>query len=200
MKSMRRDFLAFLRGCGTPTFFFTASCADTKSVELLQTLYYQEHGRHATEDELESLSFKQRCELVISDPVLVAKYYYTRMEGLFDHIIVNTDVLGEVTDRAHVEEAQKRGTPHRHSLLWVKDSPIFDKDDPSKDGACEEFIDEYITTDLRSLPEHLRTLHSHVCGKGKCLNKNGKCRFNAPWYPMRAAAFCDTWSSLVRKQ
>jgi hypothetical protein len=185
MKSMRRDFLAFLRGSGTPTFFFTASCADTKWVELLQTLFYQEHGRHATEDELESLSFKQRCELVSSDPVLVAKYYYNRMEGLFDHIIDNTDVLGDVTDRAHVEEAQKRGTPHRHSLLWVKDSPKFDKDDPSKDGACEEFIDEYITTDLRALPEHLRTLHSHVCAKGKCLNKNGKCRFNAPWYPMR---------------
>jgi hypothetical protein len=94
-------------------------------------------------------------------------------------------VLGDVTDRAHVEEAQKRGTPHRHSLLWVKDNPKFDRDDPSKDGACEAFIDQYITTDLTSLPEHLRTLHTHVCARGKCLNKNEKCRFNAPWYPMR---------------
>eukprot|EP00884_Botryococcus_braunii_P017644 jgi/Botrbrau1/4563/Bobra.60_2s0050.1 len=107
------------------------------------------------------------------------------MEGLFTHIIDNTDVLGDVVDRAHVEEAQKRGTPHRHSLLWVKDSPKFVREDPSKDGACEEFIDQYITTDLRSLPEHLQPLHTHVCAKGKCLNKNSKCRFNAPWYPMR---------------
>eukprot|EP00884_Botryococcus_braunii_P019034 jgi/Botrbrau1/5814/Bobra.0155s0036.1 len=107
------------------------------------------------------------------------------MESLFDNIIDKTDVLGEVTDRAHVEEAQKRGTPHRHSLLWVKDSPKFDKDDPTKDAACEDFIDQYITTDLLSLPEHLRTLHTHVCARGKCLNKKGDCRFNAPWYPMR---------------
>eukprot|EP00884_Botryococcus_braunii_P016686 jgi/Botrbrau1/3700/Bobra.0008s0027.1 len=102
-----------------------------------------------------------------------------------NNIIDKTDVLGEVTDRAHVEEAQKRGTPHRHSLLWVKDSPKFDQDDPTKDAACEDFIDQYITTDLRSLPEHLRTLHTHVCARGKCLNKKGDCRFNAPWYPMR---------------
>jgi hypothetical protein len=114
----------------------------------------------------------------------VAMCYRKRVESLFNHVIGKTNILGTITDRLHVEEAQKRGTPHRHSLLYEANAPKFDPRDPAKDAPIEDFCDKYITTDIDVLEPELRCLQQHTCCRGKCLNKKGECRFAAPWFPM----------------
>jgi hypothetical protein len=58
--------LGFPKSLWPPYFFFTASSADTKWVELCQTLYYQEHGRHATEDEqLPTIFYSREFEEIL---------------------------------------------------------------------------------------------------------------------------------------
>lgn len=184
MKSTQHDFMAMFRTIGIPTFFVTVSCADTKWEQFLQTLYFLKHGRLATPTELEAMSFDEKCELLGSDPIVTAMCYRKRVESLFNNVIDKTKILGTITDRLHVEEAQKRGTPHRHSLLYEATAPKFNPKDPDKDAAIEDFCDKYITTDVDVLEPELQCLQQHTCCRGKCLKKNGECRFAAPWFPM----------------
>ena len=84
-------------------------------------------------------------------------------------------------------EFQLRGSPHIHSLWWVKDAP----DLQTVEGlhTVPSFIDQYITTkipaegeadELRELVMRLqRHKHTHTCQKnGRC-----GCRFDYPKHP-----------------
>jgi hypothetical protein len=80
-------------------------------------------------------------------------------------------------------EFQARGSPHAHTILWIKDAP---KLDVNTDEEVISFIDKYQTcvipdeenTDLRNIVLSLQKhVHSSTC------RKHGSCRFRFPHPP-----------------
>ena len=80
--------------------------------------------------------------------------------------------IGEIVDYFWQVEFQLRGSPHVHSLWWVKEAPDLQTVEGLR--AVPGFIDKYITTKIPSEGEdELRTLvmrlqrhkHTHACQK-----------------------------------
>ena len=77
-------------------------------------------------------------------------------------------------------EFQARGSQHAHTLLWVKDAPVYGTD---SDEDVLAFIDKYQTCPFPSNQQlqKLVKLQTHVHSSG-CL-RNGMCRFGIPKSP-----------------
>ena len=90
--------------------------------------------------------------------------------------------IGFVTDSVTRIEFQAQGSPHAHTLQWVKDAP---KIGYSSKKDVQEFIDRYITCSISENDDTLKDLvqslqiHNHppIC------RRKGKCRFNYPKPP-----------------
>jgi hypothetical protein len=91
--------------------------------------------------------------------------------------------IGELQDYMIRIEFQARGSPHAHTILWIKEAP---KLDVNTDEEVISFIDKYQTcvipdeenTDLRNLVLSMQKLvHSSTC------RKRGSCRFRFPHPP-----------------
>ena len=97
--------------------------------------------------------------------------------------------IGEILDYFWRVEFQQRGSPHIHSLWWVKDAPNLRTVEGKR--ATPEFIDKYITCrvpvigeddELRSLVMRVqRHTHTQTCQK----QGRFRCRFD---FPKRASA------------
>ena len=61
----------------------------------------------------------------------------------FEHFL--SDVLGELVDYAIRIEFQARGSPHAHTILWIKDSPKLGEQSDEEECA---FIDRYVKCDV----------------------------------------------------
>ena len=51
----------------------------------------------------------------------------------------------ELEDKYVRIEFQVRGSPHIHALLWLKNAPKYDKNNPESIKKCTEFIDKLIS-------------------------------------------------------
>ena len=80
-----------------------------------------------TDKEINELSYMERCEILNSNPVLVARHFQFRVETFFKIIVVNGP-LGKVNYYAIRVEFQFRGSPHIHSFLWVLNAPKLTND------------------------------------------------------------------------
>ena len=99
------------------------------------------------------------------------------------------DPLGKVEEYFYRVEFQKRGSPHLHCLIWIKDAPIFDKAKQNHDEVTA-FVDKYMTcskllpiqgmkeSDRDELIKRQCHRHSRTCPK-----KDKVCRFNYPKPP-----------------
>ncbi|TVU21986.1 hypothetical protein EJB05_31658, partial [Eragrostis curvula] len=118
-------------------------------------------------------------------PELVARVYKAKLRDCED-FLVKKQHFGEVAAYAHVTEFQKRGLPHEHFLLIMKE------------GSKIKCPDEYDRIVSAEIPDKKKypVLHDLVCKHmmhGPCgvLNKDcpcmidGKCRFR---YPLQ---FCE---------
>ena len=166
---------------GIPTWFMTLSCADLRWPELFQ-IVARTQGRDITEEEVEALSYVERCQMLNSNPVVTAKHFQHRVETFFSEVLLNqSNPIGKITYYALRIEFQMRGSPHLHALIWTSDCPKLTSE--SKDDYVE-FIDKHVQANLPSEkdePElhHLvktyqRHNHSKTCRK----YKNIPCRFN----------------------
>ena len=57
------------------------------------------------------------------------------------------------------KECQNRGAPHYHVLLWIRDAPLIDRDNPEK---VLDWIQDRITcriADEQESPERLVTMY-----------------------------------------
>jgi hypothetical protein len=73
-------------------------------------------------------------------------------------------------------------------LVWLKDAPKFDPQDPESAKLCQDFVDEFITCDNDDeLAKYQRHRHCRTC-KTPIFDAPGKykCRFNIPYPPMPA--------------
>ena len=87
--------------------------------------------------------------------------------------------IGEVVEYVIQIEFQARGSPHAHTLIWIKDT--------SKLGYLDEedimaFIDKHVSCSLPESDEELHILVQslHIHHHSKTCRRKGSCRFNYP--------------------
>ncbi|XP_078375419.1 uncharacterized protein LOC144658809 isoform X2 [Oculina patagonica] len=175
------EAIAMVQQLGIPTWFMTLSCADLRWPELFQILS-RVKGENLTEEEIDSLSYNEKCSLLNLNPVIAAKHFQYRVETFFkDVLLSNANPIGKIVYYALRIEFQMRGSPHLHSLIWTSDCPELKQ---GNEQAYIRYIDEHVQGSLpkRENDSKLYDLvnlyqkhtHSRSCKK----YRNIPCRFN----------------------
>ena len=183
----KKDLFAMIRQLGPASLFCSFSSAETKWNHLLRILGNLIDHKNYSEEELNNLTWDDRCRLIQSDPVTCARHFdYQFNTFLKDVLTSELAPVGKVKDWFYRVEYQLRGSPHIHMLIWLEGAPVFGVD---KDEDVVAYIDSIITcrkpdnnTELLDLVCRQTHRHSHTCRK-----QRGKiCRFNYPQPPMRS--------------
>ena len=163
---------------GTPTFFLTLSCADLRWNELI-SIIFKLNRVDISDEEVDEMSYHERCDTLNKNPVLVARHFQYRVE-MFFKIIVLDGPLGKTQYYAIRVEFQVRGSPHIHSFIWILNAPKLTKvniDDYRK------WVDSVIRSDLPdpnnepALFELVKIYQIHRHSKTCRKYRNEKCRF-----------------------
>ena len=90
------EVVAMVKQLGIPTWFMTLSCADLRWPELFQIIA-QANGKNMTAEEVEALSYDERCRLLNLNPVIIAKHFQYREESFFTEILLaNANPIGKL--------------------------------------------------------------------------------------------------------
>ena len=108
-KNMLSDVLAMVKQLGIPSFFMTLSCADLRWDEL-PYIISKLNGLELSDEEIIALPYFERCELLNSNPVLLARHFQYRVEVFYKEIVINGP-LGKVKFHVIRIEFQFRGSP-----------------------------------------------------------------------------------------
>ncbi|CAF1691763.1 unnamed protein product, partial [Adineta ricciae] len=129
---------------GCPTLFLTLSTAETQWSELIVMLTEVLENKVITLEEAENTDYEKKCELIRIDPVTCVRYLKHRLKCLSEILSVPCGPFQEyeLVDKYVRIEFQARGSPHVHALLWLKNAPKYDKNDPESITRCVEFIDK----------------------------------------------------------
>ena len=76
------EVIAMVQQLGIPTWFFTLSCADLPWNELFHILS-RIKGENITDEEIDNLSYNEKCSLLNLNPVIVAKHFQHKVETFF---------------------------------------------------------------------------------------------------------------------
>ena len=181
-QKMFYELLAMIRTLGIPTWFLTLSAADMKWPEVIQAIAAQYQTTY-TEEEVLALPWQTKSMWLRSNPVTAARMFQYRLETfVIAFLKSNSEPIGGVAEYVIRIEFQARGSPHAHTLFWIKDSP---KLGYSKEEDVKEFIDRYVSCSLPESDEELRNLveslqvHRH---SQSCRRTTG-CRFKYPKPP-----------------
>lgn len=187
-----------VRQLGTPTLFLTLSAAEAKWDELLVILWKLKTNEDITPERAKALPYEVKAELIRMNPVACAIYFDHRIRAIFCLLSKVGSPLGAylVIDSYIRVEFQHRGSPHVHCLLWLRDAPKYNSDDPQSRERVIEFIDQFITCSRsRMLPENAHLVDYQVHKHTKCCERQkGRrkvCRFNFPLPPMRRTMILD---------
>ena len=179
-KRFQLEVLAMIRQLGCPTFFLTLSAADLQWNELVHLLTKLD-GQHLTDEEIQNLSYFERCKILNSNPVFVARDFQYRVEIFFTEILVGNDATGKLKYYAIRVEFQFRGSAHIHSFLWILNPPVLTNDTMD---VYIKFVDDTVQAvipneatdkDLYVLVKKYQT-HSH--SKSCMKYKNSECRYH----------------------
>jgi len=120
--------MALIRQFGCPTAFLTLSCAEYDWVKLLQEITETVYRRKFSKEEMDDMSEKEKRKL-ISDNVVMSMMSMSminkRIKKLF--ALMKYDFFEDKNVSYHVSafffrvEFQQRGSPHVHSVIWLKD-------------------------------------------------------------------------------
>ena len=116
-KKFLHQVLAMVKQLGTPTFFLTLSCADLRWNELI-SIIFKLNRVDISDEEVDEMTYHERCDTLNKNPVLVARHFQYRVE-MFFKIIVLDGPLGKTQYYAIRIEFQVRGSPHIHSFIWI---------------------------------------------------------------------------------
>jgi hypothetical protein len=109
-------------------------------------------------------------------PDIVCRVFYQKLRAFLKDL-QNNPLFGKTIARIHVIEFQKRGLPHAHILIWVKNEhQPRDADD----------IDAVIRAEIPD-PQTEPALYAlviqsmiHVCDHNRCLDEHGHCKKGFP--------------------
>ena len=73
---------------GIPTWFITLSCADLRWPELFQVVA-RTQGKNVSNEQVESLSYVERYQMLNANPVIVAKHFQHRVETFFSEVLLS---------------------------------------------------------------------------------------------------------------
>ena len=187
-EKVKKNVFAMMRFHGKPTFFVTFSAAESMWPDLLKNLGKVVDNKEYSDEEIENMSAKEKQRLITADPITCARHFNHRTHLLFKEFFTSSNSPFEMTEFFYRVEFQKRGSPHLHCLIWVKDAPIFDKENASEIADyVDQFIScsKYLNVPVLSLDEQekliARQVHRHT---RTCPAKNKVCRFNFPKPPM----------------
>ena len=176
-QSLFYDILTMMSQLGTPTWFFTLSAADIQWPDMIQTISRQS-GVSLTDDDVRNLSYAERCNWLRLNPVTAVRHFHYRLETFVKHVIMsNAKPLGEDVDYAIRIEFQARGSPHAHTLLWVKDAPQLNV---QTDNEVCQFVQ---IPEEENEKELLLKLQNH--SQSSYCRKKGSCRFKYPKPPRK---------------
>ena len=175
------EVVAMVKQLGIPTWFMTLSCADLRWPELFQIIA-RTQGKNMTNEEVDALSYNERCSMLNLNPVVVAKHFQYRVETFFTEVLLsNANPIGKIVYYALRIEFQMRGSPHLHALIWTSDCP---KLTPDTKQAYINFVDQHVHANLPNkdedsgLHELVKTYQKHNHSKTCRKYKNISCRFN----------------------
>ena len=181
-QKMFYELLAMIQTLGIPTWFLTLSAADMKWPEVIQAIAAQYQTIY-TEEEVLALPWRIKSMWLRSNPVTAARMFQYRLDTFVTTFLKsNAEPIGSVVEYVIQIEFQARGSPHAHTLFWIKDAP---KLGYSQEEDVKAFIDKYVSCSLPDYDEELRNLveslqvHRH---SQSCRRKTG-CRFKYPKPP-----------------
>ena len=131
------------RTLGPPTFFITLSTDDNNWVDLMIVLSKSE-GQNHSEEEAANLSSSENRNLMKSNQVVTVRHFAHRFQSFVKEVIKGSgQPIGEVVDYFWRIEFQLRGSPHVHSMWWIKDAPNLDTTVGRQ--IAPQYIDRYIS-------------------------------------------------------
>lgn len=121
-----------------------------------------------SDNELNNMSWQEKCRLIQSDPVTCARHFdFSTQKFINGFLLSDGNPLGNVTDYFYRIEYQQRGSPNVHMIVYCKDAPIFGQD--SDEDVCE-YIDRFITchkpeeeSEISELVKFQTHKHTHTC-------------------------------------
>ena len=152
------ELKCMIREWGSPTLFLTFSCAEYESPDITEFL-------RKVNNVPPSYNMGKLC---VEDPISVSRKFSLKFHAFFRKVILKGQVLGIVDHFYWKKEYQNRGAPHYHALLWIRDAPLIDRDDPEK---VLDWIKDRITChipDEQGSPELHRLVNRyqmHKCSK-----------------------------------
>ena len=133
------EVVAMMKQLGIPTWFMTLSCADLRWPELFQIIAKMQ-GKKMTNEELDALSYNERCQILNTNPVIVAKHFQYRVATFFNEVLVSkANPISKIVYYALCIEFQMRGSPHLHALIWTSDCPNLTDDNKQADTSKSSF-------------------------------------------------------------
>ena len=75
------DVLAMIKQLGPPSWWMTFSCAGLRWNEIYKILSKLQ-GKELTDQEIDLMTYNEKCKMLNSNPVVVAKHFQYRLETL----------------------------------------------------------------------------------------------------------------------
>ena len=72
----------------TPKFFLTLSCADLRWNELI-SIIFKLNRADISDEEVDEMSYQERCDTLNKNPVFVARHFQNRIEMFFKIIVLD---------------------------------------------------------------------------------------------------------------
>ncbi|XP_066930953.1 uncharacterized protein [Clytia hemisphaerica] len=188
--NMMLDVLAKCRVYGPSTYFLTWTAALFKWTNIIKVVATQ-YGENLSDEDVNRMDWSQKVQYFKRNPVTVARQIDHVFNKVFPKMLMNgMHPIGQILNYDDRREFQHRsGLEHVHAQIHIKDAPVIDENDSSKDNQVIDFIDRYITCSLPDKEEYPKLYklvntvqkHHHTT---TCRKKSGsRCRFKAPWPP-----------------
>lgn len=83
------EVIVMVKPLGIPTWFVTLSCADLRWPELLRILA-RIQGNDITDEQVDALSYNEKCQTLNLNPVVVTKHFQHRVETFFTEVLLTS--------------------------------------------------------------------------------------------------------------
>lgn len=181
-ESAKKDLFAMIRQLSIPTWFCSLSAAESRWTDLLKILGKLVNEKDYTDDDIENLTWQEKCKLIKSDPVTCTRYFNHRVQVFISDVLKSSLApLGKIVDYFYRVEFQQRGTPHIHMLVWIENAPKYGI---NSNQEISDFVDKHSICQKNDEIPNLINIQIHRHAK-TCRRKGKKiCRFNFPIPPM----------------
>lgn len=182
LESAKKDLFAMIRQLSIPTWFCSLSAAESRWTDLLKILGKLVNEKDYTDDDIENLTWQEKCKLIKSDPVTCTRYFNHRVQVFISDVLKSSLApLGKILDYFYRVEFQQRGSPHIHMLVWIENAPKYGI---NSNQEISDFVDKHSICQKNDEIPNLINIQTHRHAK-TCRRKGKKiCRFNFPLPPM----------------